>query len=265
MMHSVTGIFRTWLDAAGAAEALCASGFREGDVNILTPGSDPASVPADTGEQPGIGSAIGGVAGGAAGAAVGMQLLTAASTGLVPGAGPVLAVGAVAAILAGLGGAATGQAIENALTHGIPKDELHLYADALRRGRTIVIALAGDTEKAERARALLGEAGAESLDAARQAWWVGLRDTEARAYGDTSLFARDEALFRRGFEAALRLHGRQFNEAEGQCRRLDPDVYRAQAYRRGYGRGCQYYQRHHLAPSPVEAKSHRRPGDPGGQ
>ena len=103
-MHTVTGIFTTWADAARAVEALRVHHFDEDEINVLTPGSDISTVPTATGEQPGIGGAIGGVAGGAAGAAVGMQVLAATASGLIPGVGPVLAVGAIAGLLAGIGG-----------------------------------------------------------------------------------------------------------------------------------------------------------------
>jgi len=59
---------------------------------------------------------------------------------------------------------------ENALSDGLPKDEFVVYEDALRQGRTVLIALTEDATQAEAARAALGQAGAESLDAARDTW-----------------------------------------------------------------------------------------------
>jgi hypothetical protein len=242
-MHNATGIFQARPDAARAVEALRAAGFSDEDVNLLTPGSNPSTVPTTDGEQPGLGRVIGGVAGGATGAAVGVQMLAAAATGMVPGVGPVLAVGAVAALLAGIGGAAAGHAIETTLTEGLPKDELYLYEEALRQGRTVVIVLTPDAQRAERARRILQEAGAESLDAAREKWWVGLRDIEALASGDPALFAKEESVLRRGFEMAVRLRGQSFEESEQHCRQRDPDVYHHAAYRRGFDRGREYSQR----------------------
>ena len=177
-MQTVTGIFSTWAEAARAVEMLRALGFREEAVNVLTPGVNPATVPTDTGEQPGLGSAIGGVTGGAAGAAVGVQVLAGAVAGAIPGVGPVLAAGAIAGLLAGIAGAAVGHAVEDTLTKGVPKDEVALYEEALRRGRSVVFVEAPDAERAERARKTLHAAGAQALDAARKAWWVGLRDVE---------------------------------------------------------------------------------------
>lgn len=185
-MQTVTGIFSTWADAAGAAESLRALEFSEGAVNVLIPGDDPASLPTATGEQPGLGRAIGGVTGGAAGAAVGVQVLAAAASGALPGVGPVLAVGAIAGLLAGIAGAAAGDALEDTLTEGLPKDEVPIYEEALRHGRIVVIVQARDAEQAEQARNALHAAGAESLDAAREAWWVGLGHEDRRRGGQSS-------------------------------------------------------------------------------
>ena len=180
-MQTATGIFSSFADAARAAEALRALGFDDRAVNVLTPGADPSAVPLETAEQPGLGRAIGGVAGGAAGAAVGMQLLTAAVAGMIPGVGPVIAVGAIAGVLAGIGGAAAGQAIEDTLTTGLPKDEVPIYEDALRRGRTVVIVEAANTARADQARTALLDAGAEILDTDPEARLAGLREPETRA------------------------------------------------------------------------------------
>ena len=51
---------------------------------------------------------------------------------------------------------------------------------------------------------MLAQAGAESIDAAREEWWVGLRDAEEETYRAQGRdFKADEAAYRRGFELAL--------------------------------------------------------------
>src|SRR5438045_2869900 len=84
---------------------------------------------------------------------------------------------------------------------GIPGDELYVYEDALRRGRSVVMAFTDNEKVAESARVALKRAGAESVDAAREEWWIGLRDAESEHYlaqgGD---FKTDEAKYRLGFE-----------------------------------------------------------------
>jgi outer membrane lipoprotein SlyB len=151
-------------------------------LNILTPQStdrEIAQVPTSDTEQPGMGAAVGGVVGGASG----MMIGTAVTSLLIPGIGPVVAVGMLAsALLGALAGAAAGDALEDSTTEGPPKDEMLLYEDALRQGRTVLIVLAEDDKQAESARLALTESGAESVDAARKAWWIGLHDTEKEHY-----------------------------------------------------------------------------------
>jgi hypothetical protein len=248
-MTVTVGIFPSRTAAERAAGDLQAAGIRPDRLNLLAPGgegSSPATVPITEAEQPGIGPAVGGVVGAAAGASGGIQL-AAAVTALVPGLGPVVALGAVAGALVGvLGGAVAGKKLEESLDAGLPKDEWFLYEDALRHGRTIVIVQAEDDAHARTARRILAAAGAADLDAARERWWLGLRPAEAEVYaGGGGDFSRDEAVFRRGFEAALLsgMRDRAWDEAVEYLRRRDPDVCDHQAYRRGFERGQAHRRR----------------------
>src|SRR5260370_23845214 len=105
-MPTVAGVFRSRERDKHAAVDLRETGVR--NVNLLIPGaisSEVEGVPTSETEQPGMGRAVGGVLGGALGMAAGMELGTAAATILIPGVGPVLAVGlAAGAILRGWGG-----------------------------------------------------------------------------------------------------------------------------------------------------------------
>src|SRR6185295_9429410 len=115
--------------------------------------------------------------GGALGAAGGATLGLAAASLLLPGVGPILVAGALGAALLGAGGALAGiqagGAIEDALGNGLPHDELFLYEDALRQGRSVLIVSINDDEQAEKVREAFAQAGAESVDAARENWWLG--------------------------------------------------------------------------------------------
>ena len=103
-----------------------------------------------------------------------------------------------------MSGAAVGGALEHALANGLPKDELFVYEDALRRGKSIVVAMTSDAGEQEQAATALEASGAESVDAARKQWWIGLRDAEALEYRAEGFdFERDEETYRQGFEAAL--------------------------------------------------------------
>jgi hypothetical protein len=247
-MKSVVGIFTSRAAAESAAERLQRAGISSEQLNFLTPGSSPAqldAVPTTDAEQPGHAPVLGGVVGGAAGASSGILGAAVVST-LVPGVGPVMAIGLAAASILGLGGAiagaAAGGALEGALSQGLPKDELFIYEDALRQGRTVLIVMAEGEEQAERVRDVLEQSGAESLDAAREHWWLGVRDAEAEPYMVQGRdFAQDEALYRQGFEAALRADdaGRS-DEAMDDLQARYPSVYQEEAFRRGYARGRAY-------------------------
>nr|MBK7064554.1 DUF1269 domain-containing protein [Deltaproteobacteria bacterium] len=86
-----------------------------------------------TGEDAMAGAGIGAVAGGIGGLIVGLVALP------IPGLGPVIAAGPIAAALTGAGiGAVTGGVI-GALTHvGVPEEHAQHYAEGVRRGGTLV-------------------------------------------------------------------------------------------------------------------------------
>jgi hypothetical protein len=186
-MTTVAGVFDSPQRAQNAATALRQTGIPR--INLLLPGATDAQVAGvalSDGEQPGMGAAVGGLIGGAIGAAGGSGLGTAAATLLVPGVGPVLALGIAAAAVFGaggaMGGAAAGRALEEESTVGIPADELYIYKDALRRGKSVLFVQARDADEAERASAGLTAGGAESIDAARNQHWIGLRSAEREHY-----------------------------------------------------------------------------------
>lgn len=169
-MRPTVGIFTSPKDAEQAIEYLQSVGIQPDQVSLLRPTATQGeihAVPTTGTEQPGMGRAVGGVVGGT----LGMQLGTTLSM-VIPGIGPVVATGLVAAALLGVigavSGAAAGGALETSMTEGVPIDELYMYEDALRQGRTIIIALADGERQADAARKVLVEAGAESLDAARK-------------------------------------------------------------------------------------------------
>ena len=246
-MEAVTAIFSSIEAARGAAEELRNSSLSEDRINLLTPATPEAqihSIPTEDAEQPGMGKAVGGVVGAAVGSAGGAILGMAAASAVVPGVGPVVAVGLSAAALLGvggaIGGAVAGGTLENALTDGLPKDELYLYEDALRQGRTVIIALAENGHQAEKARNIFGRLGAESIDAARERWWLGLRDSEQEYYTrDGRDFVRDETEYRQGFEAAQRVQtrGRPYEAVTPYLKENYPGLYQKDSFRHGYERG----------------------------
>jgi hypothetical protein len=263
-MESIVGLFNSLPDAKRAAAILSTLGIPEDRMTVLSPHTSEAdieaSVPTDDTEQPGMGQAVGGTVGAAMGVAGGATAGAAVASLLVPGVGPVIALGLIGAALLGAGGAAAGavagDAMENAMADGLPHDELYVYEDALRRGRSVVIAFADDEQIAENARAALLQAGAETVDAAREEWWIGLRGAELEHYtsqgGD---FKVDEAKYRLGFEAALHPNRRGKSSADvvENLKQKYGDDSVSGAFRHGYERGQQYLayvaEAHKVAPT----------------
>jgi hypothetical protein len=234
-METVAGIFRSRAEAEKAIQQLHLLGVPNDRLALLTPGMDDdqveEEVPTSDSEQPGMGKAMGGAVGGAMGVAGGASLGAAAASLLVPGVGPVIAGTILGAAILGAGGTVTGmaagEALEEGLVKGLPHDELYLYEDAVRKGRSVVIAFVETDEAEEAARNALTSAGAETVDAAREDWWLGLRDVEQEHYQTTGRdFQKDEANYRRGFESALNRE-----ESAGE---------QDEAFRRGYERGQAY-------------------------
>jgi hypothetical protein len=250
-MESVSGVFDSRAAAERAVEGFRSAGFSSDRIAFLAPGTSDeaveAAVPTSETEQPGMGSAMGGTVGGAMGIAGGASLGAAAASLLIPGVGPVIAGGIIGAALLGAGGAATGAAagaaLERELADGLPHDELYLYEDALRKGRSVVIAFADDSDALESARNVLAQAGAESIDAAREEWWVGLRDAEEETYRAQGRdFQADEKAYRSGFELALnpKRRGKAYETVSSELNAAAREAGSEEAFRRGYERGQAY-------------------------
>jgi hypothetical protein len=249
-MKAVVGVFKSRSDAERGAAELVPLDIPQDRINILTPevtDKQIAAVPTVAGEQPGMGKAMGAVVGGAMGIAGGAGLAPAIASLLVPGVGPVLGIGILAGTLLGaigaIGGGAVGAALENEF-EGLPEDELFIYEDALRKGRTVVVVMAEDDD-ASAVRGALELAGAETVDRAREMWWLGLRDVEKETYtADGANFEHDERAFRGGFEAALQLRNRNrsYEECYQDLADRDARVDESEAFKRGYERGLQYLE-----------------------
>jgi hypothetical protein len=258
-MSTVAGVFRSRADAARAAARLKETRLHEDKIVLLM--HDEAEnhtklkqVPSSDTEQPGMGAAVGGVIGGAVGVAGG--LAGAAISAAIPGVGPVVAVGLLGAAvlgLAGIGvGAAAGNAIEDANVKGLPIDEWFVYEDALRKGRSVLLTFP-DKEATDSVRSVMEAEAAESIDAAREQWWIGLRSAERERYAKTGAsFDRDEKFYRIGFQKALRAGQDgamvEMEETLAQLKSQNLDLDAEEAFRSGYERGRQYYEDSRHAP-----------------
>lgn len=251
-MKTVAGVFPSSDVAARAANDLLHSGFSHDQINVLFPDTSKGqvqTVPSSSMEQPGIGSAIGGAVGAAVGIAGGLELGLAVTAALIPGVGPVMAAGILGAAILGTGGfwagAEIGAASDAHATEGVPVDEMFFYKDALRQGRSVLILLAHDDEQARGAREILEHAGAESIDAARHDWWLGVQNAEKEHYRAMGRnFEQDQETYRAGFEAALRqvCQGKTLDEAADCLKWWFPNTWDSEAFRHGFDRGREYME-----------------------
>jgi hypothetical protein len=256
-MEAITGVFATRSAAERALQQVRQTGIPEHNLTLLTPGTadqigkEMQTVPTETTEQPGMGNAIGALVGGGIGLTGGSILMA-----LVPGLGPVTALGLLGAgILAAAGatiGATAGGRAEKSTYQGLPEDEIFVYEDALRKGHSVVIAMADDESSASRVRDVLNREGAESIDAAREQWWTGLRNTEQSLYEKSGRnFSADEQFFRLGFQAAMHARTRcmEFDQVSAEMdaaledvKRRYPDARVEEPFIQGYQRGREHYQ-----------------------
>lgn len=257
-MEAVSGVFTTQEAAEHAIGTAYKAGISPDKITLLTPGSAAqidkgvTTVPIDATEQPGIGKAFGALAGGGVGVTGGALLIA-----LVPGLGPISALGLLGAAILGAAGASIGAKVggelEESTSRGLPEDEIFVYEDALRKGRSVVIGLAENDDSAARLRELLKTEGAESVDAAREQWWIGLRSAEEGHYSKSGAsFGDDERFYRLGFEAALHARTRcmEFDQVSAAMDAALEDVQSQypgaqveEPFTRGYQRGREYYQR----------------------
>jgi hypothetical protein len=124
----------------------------------------------DRAEAAGTGAGIGAGVGGAAGLLAGLGLLA------IPGLGPVVAAGWLAATAVGAAaGAATGGLVGALTEAGVSKDEAPLYAEGVRRGGTLVSAKVAEADQ-KRLEAILSPSSVNLSDRS-QAWqksgWTG--------------------------------------------------------------------------------------------
>jgi hypothetical protein len=249
-MNPIVGIFGSESTARKAYDGLSAAGIAREKIHVLTPGRPETAlrdVPASDAEQPGTGAAVGSVVGTAVGGAGGVTVgATMAALTALPFVGPVIVGGLVGAALFSLGGAAIGRAIEQTLSTGVPKDELVLYQEALRRGRTLLVMLADNDSERATARAVMEQAGAESIDAAREEWWVGIRD-ELDGLAEAG---SDEPMYRQGFEAALARSGSPYEDIRAELVESAAETSEDSHFRRGYESGQRYLARRRATTPP---------------
>jgi len=204
MTVTISRLYDTYPDAERAVRALEAAGVSHSDVSIVANNSDSwfsadkkvdrdRDGVDDRAEGAGTGAGIGAGLGGAAGLLAGLGLLA------IPGLGPVVAAGWLAATAVGAAaGAATG-GIVGALTEaGVSKDDAALYAEGVRRGGTLVTARVADADRA-RLESVLDQSAINLRDrsaAWQKSGWKAF-DPSSKPY-DAEQVRKERELYRAG-------------------------------------------------------------------
>ena len=144
-MKTVTGLFDNYDQATDAVGELEAMGVPREDIGLVANNATGLHTgeQSEAGEDAATGAGLGAVIGGAGGLLTGLGLMA------IPGVGPVVAAGWLAATAVGaVGGAVVGGAaggIVGAMTKaGVPENDAHVYAEGVRRGGTLVTARVED-------------------------------------------------------------------------------------------------------------------------
>ncbi|HWP95829.1 MAG TPA: DUF1269 domain-containing protein [Syntrophomonadaceae bacterium] len=156
MEKKVIGYFEDPRQAEQAANELQEKGLKE--ISIL--GKDNRGKGDNKGkDEDGIGWGLssatmkGGAIGGVAGLVVGAGLLA------IPGIGPIIAMGPLAAAL---GGAATGGVAGALVDYGIPKEQSDFYETKIKEGNTVMIIKANE-DKTDTIASILRNYGAKDV------------------------------------------------------------------------------------------------------
>lgn len=144
-MKTLTGLFDNYDDAADAVGELEATGVPRSDISIIANNRDNwyQARQSDAGEDAATGAGVGAVIGGAGGLLTGLGVMA------IPGVGPVVAAGWLAATAAGVvagavAGGAAGGIIGGLTESGVDESDAHVYAEGVRRGGTLVTAKVDD-------------------------------------------------------------------------------------------------------------------------
>lgn len=139
MNKKIVGVFYTEHEASSAIEDLKSQGFLTEDISVIARNKDDVEAISDeTGtkapEGMASGAATGGLLGGVTGLLAGIGALA------IPGIGPIIAAGPIAATLAGAAvGAGTGGLVGGLIGLGIPEDEAKSYDNYVDEGRILVM------------------------------------------------------------------------------------------------------------------------------
>jgi hypothetical protein len=204
MTTTISRLYNNYADAQRAVSDLEAAGVPHSEISIVANNSDnwfstdkkvdrDRDGVDDRAEGAGKGAGVGAGLGGAAGLLAGLGLLA------IPGLGPVVAAGWLAATAVGAAaGAATGGVIGALTQAGVSKEDAEVYAEGVRRGGALVSAKVPDADRT-RLDAILNRS-AVNLQTRRAAWqksgWNSY-DPAAKPYSADEV-RKERSLYREG-------------------------------------------------------------------
>ncbi len=206
MTVTISRLYDIYSDAERAVRDLEAAGVKHDDISIVASNADDwyskdkkgsrvdrdADGVDDRAEGAGTGAGVGAALGGTAGLLAGLGLLA------IPGVGPVVAAGWLAATAVGAAaGGATGGIIGALSQAGVDDDEAHVYAEGVRRGGTLVSARVADGDRS-RYESVLNKSAvniAERGKAYRSSGWKSF-DATAKPYNADQV-RKERELYRR--------------------------------------------------------------------
>ena len=172
MTVTISRLYDSYPQAQAAVSSLETNGVPHANISIVANNSDgwfdgkkdrDGDGVDDRAEAAGTGAGVGAGLGGAAGLLAGLGLLA------IPGLGPVVAAGWLAATAVGAAaGAATGGLVGALTEAGVSKEDAPVYAEGVRRGGTLVSAKVNETDRA-RLEALMSPSSVDLRD--RRAAW----------------------------------------------------------------------------------------------
>jgi hypothetical protein len=184
-MKTVVGLFDSLGEAESATRDLITAGYSRDDIGLLASdatgewsrykassleGTTPMSTlegAAPTSQEKGSGVGTGTVVGGLGGLLVGLTELA------IPGIGWLAAAGTVATTLLGAGmGAAAGGLFTEVEKLGVPKDKAGYFAEAVRRGGTLVLVRLAEA-RVDDAMAIMERHHAVDIEERAEKWRAG--------------------------------------------------------------------------------------------
>ena len=186
MTKTVLALYDDFETARRAVEALADAGFNRNDISLVANDAgekyagyidhdDHDDGDVSSGEGAGFGAVVGGLIG--------------LGVALIPGIGPVLAAGPLAALFFGgvgaVAGAATGGIVAGLVDLGMDEEDAEYYAEGIRRGGALVTVNLDADEHVERAEEILNRFDPVDVDERgetyRTSGWTGF-DANAKPY-----------------------------------------------------------------------------------